>query len=161
MPKVAKKVQKKESSSTTDIAKKQEVKNIKEKTKKRYFYAVGRRKSAKAQVRLYSGKGEIIINEKEYKEYFSTFLLQKIIIQPLSLVGNIKKFDIEVKTEGGGKRGQAEAVRLGIARALLNSDKDLKKTLKKAGYLSRDSRVKERKKYGCRGARRGRQFRKR
>ncbi len=143
------------------ISSKEKVEQKSSISKKKYFYAVGRRKCAEAQVRLYSGKGEIIINNKPCREYFPTFFLQKIIYQPLLLVGGEKKFNIEVKTKGGGMRGQAEAIRLGIARALLNFDKNLKKTVKKAGFLTRDPRKKERKKYGYRGARRGRQFRKR
>lgn len=143
------------------ISSKVQVKQKPSLSKKKYFYAIGRRKSAEAQVRLYSGEGEIIINKKLYKEYFPTFSLQRIICQPLLLVGTEKKFGMEVKTKGGGKRSQAEATRLGVSRALLNFDQGLKKTLKKAGFLTRDPREKERKKYGYRGARRGRQFRKR
>jgi small subunit ribosomal protein S9 len=129
--------------------------------KGKYYYATGRRKTAVARVRLYSGKGEVIINEKPFKEYLPTYYLQNTILESLVLTGNQNKFNAVVKTKGGGIRGQAEAIRLGIAKALLNSNKNLKTTLKKVGLLTRDPREKERKKYGRRGARRGRQFRKR
>lgn len=127
-----------------------------------YFPAVGRRKSAIAQVRLFpKGTGNIEVNKRKFIEYFSEALLQEKIYEPLKLVGLDKKVDITVKVVGGGKTGQAEAVRHGISRALQNMDKELRKTLKVAGFLKRDARIKERKKPGLRRARRAPQWAKR
>lgn len=127
----------------------------------KYIYGLGRRKNAVAQVRLYEkGKGEVVVNGKEYKEYFPTFLLQTIIFQPFETLGE-KNFDVSIKVKGGGKRGQAEASRHGIARALVKLSEDFKKPLKRKGFLTRDPRVKERKKYGLKGARRAPQWQKR
>lgn len=128
----------------------------------KYFNGVGRRKSAIAQVRLLAtGDGKILVNDKNFNEYFPQPLLQEIINAPLKLTNLLGKVDITVKVVGGGKSGQAEAIRLGIARALQLFDKDLRKTLKVAGYLVRDARVKERKKPGLRRARRAPQWAKR
>ena len=129
--------------------------------KEKYYYAVGRRKEAVAQVRLYKGKGHFVINEKEASKYFPKPALQLIIWQALKLTGNAKNFDVSVRVKGGGFRGQAEAIRLGISRALLKFDTRLRKTLRSAGFLTRDSRVKERKKYGLKRARRAPQWQKR
>lgn len=130
--------------------------------KSKYFYATGRRKTAIAKVRLYiNGKGKIEINGKDYKDFFTTDELQYTVRQPLILVGQTSKFDITVKVKGGGIKGQAEAVRHGIARALESSDNKLRANLKKAGFLRRDPRMKERKKYGLKGARRAPQWQKR
>jgi len=129
--------------------------------KGKYYYAVGRRKEAVAQVRLYKGKGHFVINEREVSKYVSKPALQLIIWQPLKLTGNVKNFDVSAKVKGGGFKGQAEAVRLGISRALLKFDAKLRKTLRSAGFLTRDSRVKERKKFGLKRARRAPQWQKR
>ena len=127
-----------------------------------YFYALGRRKAATARVRLRSGKGTITINEKPAAEYFadSKYLLNKLN-QPFSALELENKYDISAHVTGGGHDGQIEAVRLGIAKALVELNGDLKSTLKRADLLSRDSREKERKKFGLRGARKQRQFTKR
>lgn len=131
-------------------------------TKRSYLYAVGRRKEAIATVRLYkNGKGKITANGKLYSEYFSTPELEQIVSSSLKSVGQADKVDIEAKVRGGGMRGQAEAVRLGIARALVQLNINFKKNLRKAGFLTRDPRVKERKKYGLRRARRAPQWQKR
>jgi small subunit ribosomal protein S9 len=119
-----------------------------------YFYALGRRKSATAQVRLKSGKGAIAINDKPAEEYFasSKYLLGKLQ-EPFAALEQENKYDITVKVSGGGHDGQVEAIRLGIAKALTVMDGDLKSTLRRAELLGRDSREKERKKFGLRGAR--------
>jgi len=129
--------------------------------KDRYFYAVGRRKRAVARVKLIVGKGEVVVNDRDYKEYFSRTSLQKIINDPQICIGRADGFDAKVKVKGGGVRGQAEAVRHGIARALVCFEPNFRKKLKKAGFLKRDPRKKERKKYGLRRARRAPQWSKR
>ncbi|NQU83247.1 MAG: 30S ribosomal protein S9 [Parcubacteria group bacterium] len=127
-----------------------------------YYYAVGRRKSAVAQVRLYKkGEGEIKVNGKELKDYFPLEEWQLILTAPLKAMGQTNKLNVIVKVQGGGVKSQAEAVRLGIARSLLKLNPIFKRGLKKYGYLTRDSRVKERKKFGLRGARRAPQWAKR
>lgn len=130
--------------------------------KKDYFYALGRRKSATARVRLTKGKGEITINNKPAIEYFagSEFLLNELN-QPFSLLEKEGQFDISVVVAGGGHSGQADAIRLGIAKSLVLVNEDFKNTLKRADMLGRDSREKERKKFGLKGARKQRQFTKR
>ena len=125
------------------------------------FYGTGRRKSSVARVRLVPGNGQIIVNGKESKDYFKKKTLEMIIRQPLVLTETEGRFDVLVNAHGGGTTGQAGAVRLGIARALLTVDNDFRPVLKKAGYLTRDPRMKERKKYGLKGARRAPQFSKR
>lgn len=127
-----------------------------------YFYALGRRKSATARVRLQGGKGNIVVNDKPAEEYFadSKFLMTKLQ-QPFAVLEIENKFDISVKVNGGGHDGQVEAIRLGIAKALVEMDQNLKSTLKRADLLGRDSREKERKKFGLKGARKQRQFTKR
>lgn len=127
-----------------------------------YFYALGRRKSATARVRLTTGKGLITINDKPAAEYFadSKYLLAKLQ-QPFVTLDNVNKFDVSAVISGGGHEGQAEAIRLGIAKALVVMNEDLKATLKRADLLSRDSRERERKKFGLKGARKQRQFTKR
>jgi len=127
-----------------------------------YFYALGRRKAATARVRLQSGKGAILINEKPANEYFaeSKYLLNKLN-QPFAALELENKYDISAHVTGGGHEGQIEAVRLGIAKALVELNAELKSTLKRADLLSRDSREKERKKFGLKGARKQRQFTKR
>ena len=124
------------------------------------FRRTGRRKSAVARVRVFSGKGNLTINGKNYKDYFGRTVDQKIIEQPFEIISN-SDFDITVSVNGGGLSGQAGAVRHGISRALVNISESHKAPLKKAGLLTRDSREKERKKYGLRGARRAFQFSKR
>lgn len=128
---------------------------------KNYTQTVGRRKSAAARVRIMPGKGSITVNGKEYTEYFPIALWSDKVMAPLKVTGQEKRFDITVKVAGGGTLGQAEAVRHGIARALVETDEGLKPVLKAEGFLTRDARVKERKKFGRRKARRGRQWRKR
>jgi small subunit ribosomal protein S9 len=127
-----------------------------------YFYALGRRKSATARVRLQGGKGAIIINGKPAEEYFadSKYLLAKLQ-QPFATVDSVNKFDVSAVVSGGGHEGQVEAIRLGIAKALVVMNEDLKSTLKRANLISRDPRERERKKFGLKGARKQRQFTKR
>ena len=132
----------------------------KKQVKKQYYYGLGRRKEAISKVRLYIGKGEFTINGKKIEEIFSAYLIQRLI-QPLKLTGTENKFDISVVSSSGGKTGQAEATRLGISRALIEFNPELRTTLKKAGFLTRDPREKERKKYGLKRARKAPQFSKR
>ena len=128
---------------------------------KPYFYGTGRRKSSVARVRVYNGTGKIIINDREIDDYFGLETLKLIVRQPLTLTETTDKFDIICRVAGGGVTGQAGAIRHGIARALLQYDAGLRAELKKAGLLTRDPRMKERKKYGLKGARRAPQFSKR
>ena len=128
----------------------------------KYLYGLGRRKSATASARLYSGKGKITINDKPADEYLSknkTMLAE--ITDPLALVGKQKDFDITILVKGGGVAGQVDAIKLAIAKAITVGFSDLRSTLKKAEFLKRDSREKERKKYGLRSARKREQFSKR
>lgn len=127
----------------------------------KYYYANGKRKSAVARVRLEQGSGEIIVNEKKINEYFAIKTLHNVLKFPLKLTGNLQKFNISAKVEGGGITAQAEAIRHGIAKALVEIDPLNKPTLKKAGLLTRDPRSKERKKFGLKRARRAPQFSKR
>lgn len=132
------------------------------KTKQEYFYALGRRKSATARVRLMGGKGKITINGKTADEYFdsSEYILSELS-KPFELLDKTNKFDVSVVVAGGGTNGQVEAIRLGIAKSLVLVNEDFKATLKKASLLSRDSRERERKKFGLKAARKQRQFTKR
>jgi len=125
------------------------------------YYGTGRRKSAVARVYLAPGKGNITINKRGIDDYFGLETLKLIVRQPLDLTGTLSKFDIKVSVFGGGYTGQAGAIRHGISRALLIADGDFRQPLKKAGFLTRDPRMKERKKYGLKGARRAPQFSKR
>jgi len=125
------------------------------------YYGTGRRKSAVARVYLLPGKGNIQINKRGIDDYFGLETLKLIVRQPLELTGTLSKFDIRVNVFGGGYTGQAGAIRHGISRALLIADGDFRQPLKKAGFLTRDPRMKERKKYGLKGARRAPQFSKR
>ncbi len=125
------------------------------------FYGTGRRKEAVARVRLMPGKGNIIINNKPLDEYFTLDTLKYTVKQPLILTETIDKFDVYAKVSGGGFTGQAGAIRLGIARALVKADSELRPILKKAGFLTRDPRMKERRKYGLKKARKAPQFSKR
>ena len=128
---------------------------------KPYFYGTGRRKSSDARVRVYNGTGKITINDRDIEDYFGLETLKLIVRQPLALTGNADKFDIVCRVAGGGVTGQAGAIRHGLSRALLQFDEELRPTLKKAGFLTRDPRMKERKKYGLKAARRAPQFSKR
>ncbi len=125
------------------------------------YYGTGRRKSSVARVYLVPGNGKITVNKRDIDEYFGLETLKLIIRQPLELTGMTSRFDVRVNVFGGGYTGQAGAIRLGISRALLDADADLRQSLKKAGFLTRDPRMKERKKYGLKGARRAPQFSKR
>ena len=125
------------------------------------FYGTGRRKSSIARVRLTEGNGKFIVNGKTLEEYFGVETLRVIARQPLTVTDTLSKYDVRVKVVGGGLSGQAGAVRHGIARALLEVSAELRPVLKRAGYLTRDPRKKERKKYGLKKARRSPQFSKR
>ena len=133
----------------------------KAKTDKIVFYGTGRRKSSIARVRLVEGKGTITINGKDIDEYLGTETLKVIVRQPLTATNTVDKYDVICKVQGGGFTGQAGAIRLGIARALLEANREYRPTLKAAGFLTRDPRMKERKKYGLKKARRAPQFSKR
>ncbi|GAB6059557.1 30S ribosomal protein S9 [Desulfonatronum parangueonense] len=126
-----------------------------------FFYGTGRRKSAVARTRIYPGSGQILVNNRPFDEYFPRATLQMIVRQPLNLTKTLGKFDIKATIDGGGVAGQAEALRHGISRALLSYDGELRPTLKRAGFLTRDARIKERKKYGLRSARARFQYSKR
>ncbi len=126
-----------------------------------YFYGTGRRKESVARVRVYAGTGKVTINDRDIDEYFGLDTLKLIVNQPLVLTNTKEKFDIVCRVNGGGVSGQAGAIRHGIARALLQYDESLRPILKKAGLLTRDPRMKERKKYGLKAARRAPQFSKR
>ena len=125
------------------------------------YYGTGRRKHAVARVRLVPGDGKITINGRDIDDYFGMETLKLITRQPLVLTNTLNKFDVLVNVRGGGYTGQAGAIRHGISRALLEADKELRPVLKKAGFLTRDPRMKERKKYGLKKARRAPQFSKR
>ena len=125
------------------------------------FYATGRRKTSVARVWMKPGTGEITINKRTMDEYFGRPTSKMVVRQPLELTDNIGKFDIDVNVCGGGPSGQAGAIKHGITKALLEVDPELRASLKRAGFITRDSRIKERKKYGRRGARRSFQFSKR
>ncbi|MDE6357567.1 MAG: 30S ribosomal protein S9 [Eubacteriales bacterium] len=125
------------------------------------YYGTGRRKSSVARVYLVPGNGKITINKRDMDEYFGLDTLKLIIRQPLELTSTTTKFDVLVNVKGGGTTGQAGAIRHGISRALIQADSDLRSSLKKAGFLTRDPRMKERKKYGLKAARRAPQFSKR
>ncbi|OGB73390.1 30S ribosomal protein S9 [candidate division Kazan bacterium RIFCSPHIGHO2_01_FULL_44_14] len=127
-----------------------------------YFYGTGRRKTATARVRLYKGKdGKLVVNNQKGEKYFNPSHLTEVVMEPLKLTGMAKSFDVSARVSGGGIAAQADAIRHGIARALVAFDVDMKTSLKKAGLLTRDARVKERKKPGLRRARRAPQFSKR
>jgi small subunit ribosomal protein S9 len=152
-------------SSPTKPTKKPLPKKVKK--PKRYYEAVGRRKKAVARVRLFTcqpfegEKARILVNEKSYTDFFPTFELQQIVISPLQKMKSLNRFEVSVKVKGGGIRGQAEAIRHGLARALVKFNPDFRKKLKRAGYLRRDPRKKERKKPGLKKARRAPQWQKR
>ncbi|EFO82022.1 ribosomal protein S9 [Oscillochloris trichoides DG-6] len=129
---------------------------------KRYYQGTGRRKTSVARVRLFPGNGEFVVNGRTPEDYFGARdVLQRDIRMPLSLTNNLDSFNVLVKVRGGGVASQAGAVRHGVARALLDMDADLRAALKKAGFLTRDSRMKERKKVGLKRARKAPQYTKR
>ena len=128
---------------------------------KPYFYGTGRRKKSVARVRIYPGSGSITINNRDIDDYFGLDTLKLIINQPFGVTETEGKFDIVANVKGGGMSGQAGAIRHGVARALLTVDENYRTALKKAGFLTRDPRMKERKKYGRKAARRAPQFSKR
>ena len=128
---------------------------------KPYFYGTGRRKDSVARVRVYTGTGKITVNDRDIDNYFGLETLKLIVRSPLALTGTEGKFDIVVNVVGGGVAGQAGAIRHGITRALMEFDAELRPALKKAGFVTRDPRMKERKKYGLKAARRAPQFSKR
>lgn len=125
------------------------------------YYGTGRRKESVARVRLVPGDGRIVVNGRDLDDYFGMETLKAIVRQPLVLTDTVNRYDVLVNVRGGGFTGQAGAIRHGIARALLKVDPELRPTLKRAGFLTRDSRMKERKKYGLKKARRAPQFSKR
>ena len=125
------------------------------------YYGTGRRKKSVARVRLVPGQGKIIINNREMSDYFGLKTLELIVKQPLELTNTTDQYDVLVNVNGGGATGQAGAIRHGISRALLEVDADFRKALKKEGFLTRDPRMKERKKYGLKKARKASQFSKR
>lgn len=127
----------------------------------KYFYATGRRKTSKARVFLQSGSGKVTVNGKDLSDFFPTLSSRAVISQPFSVTDTQKNYDVRVTVTGGGVTGQSEAVRHGIARALVAANADFRLPLKKAGLLKRDSRMVERKKYGRHKARRSTQFSKR
>jgi small subunit ribosomal protein S9 len=128
---------------------------------KMQYYGTGRRKSSVARVRLIPGKGLVTINKKTLDEYFGMEILKKEVVRPFDVAGVAGKFDVIATVTGGGFTGQAGALRHGISRALLKADPELRAVIKKAGFLTRDSRMKERKKYGLKKARKASQFSKR
>ncbi|OZI13184.1 30S ribosomal protein S9 [Bacillaceae bacterium SAOS 7] len=125
------------------------------------YIGTGRRKSSVARVRLVPGDGKIVINGRDVVDYIPFEALRTVIKQPLVATETVNSYDVHVNVNGGGYTGQAGAIRHGIARALLQADPEFRPTLKRAGYLTRDARMKERKKYGLKGARRAPQFSKR
>ncbi len=125
------------------------------------YYGTGKRKSSTARVRLLPGSGQVTVNKRDLSEYFKNESQRTVIRYPLAVTDNLGKFDIRAIVDGGGTSGQAGAIRLGIANALLQFNAELRPRLKRAGLLSRDSRIKERKKYGQKGARKRFQFSKR
>ena len=130
-------------------------------SKQPYFYGTGRRKSSVARVRVYAGSGNVTINGRDIDDYVGLETLKLLVRQPLTLTETADKFDIVCTVAGGGVTGQAGAIRHGLSRALLQYDAELRPVLKKAGFLTRDPRMKERKKYGLKAARRAPQFSKR
>ena len=128
---------------------------------KPYFYGTGRRKDSVARVRVYTGTGKVTINDRDIDNYFGLETLKLIVRSPLVLLGLEGKYDVVVRVSGGGVSGQAGAIRHGLARALLQQNEENRAALKKEGFLTRDPRMKERKKYGLKAARRAPQFSKR
>ncbi|NQT73648.1 MAG: 30S ribosomal protein S9 [Chloroflexi bacterium] len=126
-----------------------------------YHYGTGRRKMAIARVRLYPGDGKITVNSKPFEKTYGTESLRRIALQPFEVTDTVDKFDVVARVDGGGISGQVGAIRHGISRALLVSDENLRSALRSHGFLTRDSRIKERQKPGLRGARKRKQYRKR
>ncbi len=130
--------------------------------KRPYIYSIGKRKTSIATIRLFkNGQGEIMVNKKDYKNYFPSLKHQEMIVAPLMLCGKTDTVDLSIKVVGGGMTGQVDSIRHGIAKGLLKLNTDFKKQLKSVGLLTRDARIKERKKYGLKGARRAPQWQKR
>ncbi len=127
----------------------------------KFYYATGRRKTSSARVYLKQGKGKVTINGKQSDDYLTRLQSRMVIMQPIELLGQANKFDLKITVEGGGESGQAGAIRHGITRALIAFNEEFKSELKKAGFVTRDPRMVERKKYGVRGARRRGQYSKR
>lgn len=127
----------------------------------KFYYATGRRKTSSARVYLKQGKGKVSINGKSSDDYLTRLQSRMVIMQPIELLGQANKFDLKITVEGGGESGQAGAIRHGITRALIAFNEEFKSELKKAGFVTRDPRMVERKKYGIRGARRRGQYSKR
>ncbi len=130
-------------------------------SKVKYYYGTGRRKHSVSRVRIYPGNGNVTINGRSIDDYFGLETLKLLVRQPLALTDNLDKLDVVCTVTGGGVTGQAGAIRHGISRALLEFNEELRPVLKKAGFLTRDPRMKERKKYGLKAARRAPQFSKR
>ena len=128
---------------------------------KPYYYGTGRRKNSVARVRVYPGTGKITINDRDIDDYFGLDTLKLIVRQPMAVTDTMGKFDVVCRVSGGGVSGQAGAIRHGLSRALLSHSEEMRPILKKAGFLTRDPRMTERKKYGLKGARRAPQFSKR
>jgi len=128
---------------------------------KGYYYGLGRRKGAVAQVRLYPGQGPIVVNGRPFEELFAVEGLKRAVLEPLMVTNTLDRFNATIKVSGGGNSGQAGAIRHGLARALVKADESLKSVLRSYGLLTRDSRVKERKKYGLIRARKAKQYTKR
>lgn len=126
-----------------------------------HFYGTGRRKNAIARVYLFPGEGLVTVNGKQLGEYFGRRSLEVVVVKPMEITGTNGRFDVKARVTGGGTSGQAGAVKLGIARALIQADPNLRKVLKSTGFLTRDPRMKERRKYGLKKARRAPQFSKR
>lgn len=126
-----------------------------------FFYGTGKRKNAIAKVWVFKGKGNIVLNDRDYSEVMNKPSLSSVVLKPMKITGLEGKYDIKISTNGGGIVGQAHACQLGIARAILEMNEAFRKALREEGLLTRDARVKERKKYGCKKARKGFQFRKR
>lgn len=126
-----------------------------------YYYGTGRRKAAIARVRLYPGNGQVTVNSKPFEKTYGTESLRRIAMQPFEVTDTVGKFDVVARVDGGGIAGQVGAIRHGISRALLVADENLKGALRSHGFLTRDSRIKERQKYGLKRARKRKQYRKR
>jgi small subunit ribosomal protein S9 len=158
---ITKKTQKKKTAKKVEKPKKEKKpKEVKKVLK--YFEGIGRRKTSVARVRLFSqGEKTFLVNGKPYEEYFPTFELREVVLSSLKKVGYLDKFRVSVKVRGGGVSAQAEAVRHGLAKALILFNPDFRKQLKRAGFLTRDSRMRERKKFGLKRARRAPQWQKR
>jgi len=151
----------KESEKSKEPKESKEIKEVKESKPEKYYQAVGRRKTATARVRLYTKGSGCFVNDKDYKEYFSIFNLQRIVESPLKKMKSLERFKIVASVYGGGSHSQAEAVRHAVSRALVVFNSDFRKRLKKASYLTRDPRKKERKKYGLKKARKSPRWSKR